>query len=170
MTSQTELEGIARRVIDDNLYMTLGTSGGRDQPWVTPVYYSARAYTDFYWLSGPEADHSRNIRSQPQVSIVIFDSQAAIGSAQAVYMSAVAEEITRDELARAIEIFSRESVERGGGEWTTEEVQPPAALRLYRAAATQQFILCPRKYGEPCRLHGRSGDHRTLVDLANDRG
>jgi hypothetical protein len=166
MTSQTELNDIARGVIDDNLYMTLATSSEGGRPWVTPVYYSAGGYTDFYWVSRPEAEHSRNISAQPQVSIVIFNSQVAIGSAQAVYTSAVAKEITGDEIAGGIEVFSRGSVERGAGEWTTDDVQPPAALRLYRATATRQFILCPREYGEPCPLHGRSGDHRTLVDLA----
>src|ERR687891_376250 len=119
---------IARAVIDANLYMVLGTAGEDGRPWVTPVYYSAGGYTDFYWVSRPEAVHSRNIAARPQVSIVIFNSQTPIGTAQAVYMSGVAEEVTRADLAGEVDIFSRGAQARGAGEWTLERVQPPAHL------------------------------------------
>jgi hypothetical protein len=161
------LGDIARAVIDANLYVILGTAGHDGQPWVTPVYYSARGYTEFYWVSSPEAAHSRNIAARPQVSIVIFDSQAPIGTAQAVYMSGVAEEVTGAAVVRGIDIFSRGSRARGAGEWTAERVQAPAHLRLYRATASQQFALCPRKYPEPCPIHGRTDDHRIAVQLSD---
>ena len=165
MDDQPDLEGIARAVIDANLYIVLGTASENGHPWVTPVYYSAGGYTDFYWVSSPEAMHSRNVAARPQVSIVIYNSQAPIGTAQAVYMSGVAQEVTGTEVASGVDIFSRGSLARGAGEWTPEKVQPPAALRLYRATASQQSILCPRKYPEPCLIHGRTGDHRVPVKL-----
>jgi Pyridoxamine 5'-phosphate oxidase len=167
MDNQQDLGDIARAVIDANLYMVLGTAGDDGQPWVTPVYYSAGGYTDFYWVSRPEAMHSRNVAARPQVSIVIFNSQTPIGTAQAVYMSGVAEEQTGADIARGIDIFSRGSLAKGAREWTPEDVQPPAPLRLYRATASQQFILCPRKYPEPCPIHGRSDDHRVAVQLGD---
>ena len=77
---QSGLGNIARAVIDANLYMVLGTAGEDGRPWVTPVYYSAGGYTDFYWVSRPEAVHSRNIAARPEVSIVIFNSQTPIGT------------------------------------------------------------------------------------------
>jgi nitroimidazol reductase NimA-like FMN-containing flavoprotein (pyridoxamine 5'-phosphate oxidase superfamily) len=165
---QPDLEDIARALIDANLYMILGTAGEDGRPWVTPVYYSAGGYTDFYWVSSPEAMHSRNIAARSQVSIVIFNSQTPIGTAQAVYTSGVAEEVTGDEVAHGVEIFSRGAQAQGAGEWTPEKVQPPARLRLYRATASQQFILCPRKYPEPCPIHGRSDDHRIAVQLRGE--
>jgi nitroimidazol reductase NimA-like FMN-containing flavoprotein (pyridoxamine 5'-phosphate oxidase superfamily) len=168
MDRQSELGDIARAVIDANLYMVLGTAGEEGRPWVTPVYYSAGGYTDFYWVSRPQAMHSRNIAARPQVSVVIFNSQTPIGTAQAVYMSGVAEEVTGADVARGIQIFSRESQRRGAGEWTPEKVQPPAHLRLYRATASEQFILCPRRYPEPCPIHGRTEDHRIAVALGPD--
>ena len=119
MDHQPDLGDIARAVIDANLYMILGTAGDDGHPWVTPVYYSAEGYTDFYWVSSPESMHSRNIAARPQVSIVIFNSQTPIGtaggpvsegdvhSAQAVYMSGVAQEVTGVEVSRGVDIFSR---------------------------------------------------------------
>lgn len=65
---QPELREIAKSVIDDNLYMVLGTASEDGRPWVTPVYYSAAGYTDFYWVSRPEDDtfteHRLAARSQ----------------------------------------------------------------------------------------------------------
>jgi hypothetical protein len=52
------------------------------------------------------ARHSRNLAARPQVSIVIFDSHARIGMGQAVYVSAVAEELTISAHARP-RIFMR---------------------------------------------------------------
>lgn len=175
---QPNLEGIARAVIDANLYMILGTVGEDGQPWVTPVYYSAEGYTHFYWVSSPESRHSRNISVRPQVSIVIFNSGTPIGTAgspvgegdgsttQAVYMSGVAGEITGTEVERGVGAFSRGARARGAGEWTPENVRPPSHLRLYRATAAQQSILCPVNYPEPCSVHGRTDDHRVEVQLA----
>ena len=168
MDRRSNLEDIARDLIDGNLYMTLGTAGDDGQPWVNPVYYSADRYVDFYWVSSPETVHSRNIAARPQVSIVIFNSQTPIGTAQAVYMSGVAEEVTGAEVSRGVDICSRGAQAQGAGVWTLEKVQPPAHLRLYRATASQQFILCPVKYPEPCQLHGRSDDHRVPVQLRTD--
>jgi len=165
MNHQPELAAIARAVIDANLYMVVGTAGEDGQPWVTPVYYSAGGYSRFYWVSRPEAVHSRNIAARPHVSIVIFNSQTPIGTAQAVYMSGVAEEVTGADVAAGVDIFSHGAQARGAGEWTPEKVQPPAHLRLYRATASEQFILCPRRYPEPCPIHGRTEDHRIAVQL-----
>ena len=76
------------------MYMVLGTADESGQPWVSPVYYASAEYKEYYWVSSPEVRHSRNIAIRPQVSIVIFDSQAPIGTGQGVYMSAIAEELT----------------------------------------------------------------------------
>jgi hypothetical protein len=46
------------------------------------VYYAPEGYAKFYWVSSPEATHSRNLMTRPEVSIVIFDSQAPVGAGQ----------------------------------------------------------------------------------------
>ena len=52
-------------------------------------------------------------------------------------MSAVAAELTGGELERGIEVFSRVSLSHGAKPWGLEDVQPPAALRLFRAKASR---------------------------------
>jgi hypothetical protein len=143
MSAEQDLAAIARSIIDSNMYMTLGTADEAGRPWVSPVYYAPAGYTDFYWVSSPEARHSRNVAVRPDVSIVVFDSRAPIGTGQGAYMAAVADELTGAELERGIEIFSRRSVEHGAREWLLDDVQPPTAYRLYRATASEHFVVDP---------------------------
>lgn len=144
MTQQSELEAVARGIIDSNLYMTLGTADENGRPWASPVYYAPAGYTEFHWVSAPEATHSRNLAARPEVGIVIFDSRTPINTGQGVYMSAVAEELTGDDVDPGIEIFSRRSQAHGAGEWTRADVLPPARRRLYRATASETFVLGAR--------------------------
>ena len=145
-------EAAAREILDANLYMTLGTADESGRPWATPVYYAPERYTEFFWVSSPEARHSRNIATRPQVGIVVFDSRTPIGTGQGVYMSAVAGELTGAELERGIDVFSRRSVAHGAGEWTPDDVRAPARRRLYRATVSEHWVLGP-------------GDQRTPVTI-----
>ena len=161
MSQRHDLGVIARSIIDSNQYMTLGTADEAGRPWVSPVWYASAEYREFYWVSSPEATHSRNLATRPQVSIVIFDSRAPIGTGQAVYMSALAEELEGVDLDWSIAIFSRRSEAHGASEWKPEDVRPPAVHRLYRATASEHWVLDPA--GHP--VHGRALDHRTAVKV-----
>ena len=131
----------ARAVIDSNSYMTLGTADESGVPWVTPVWFAHSGYREFLWVSSPEARHSRNLEARPEVSIVIFDSQVSPGDAEAVYVSARAEELSGEELESGVEVFSRKSESAGLPAYSRADVQEPARLRLYRAVATEHFAL-----------------------------
>ncbi|MEU3334807.1 hypothetical protein [Streptomyces sp. NPDC006668] len=86
----------------------------------------------------------------------MFDSSAAIGTGQGVYMSAVAEEVVdADASGRAMEVFSRRSLGHGGRAWALDDVRGDSGMRLYRAVADDHWILA--KDGRP--------DHRIPVDL-----
>jgi hypothetical protein len=130
-------------IVDSNLYMTLATADENGRPWASPVWYASSGYAEFYWVSSPEATHSRNLAARPEMAIVIFDSRAPVGTGQAVYASAVAEELSGADLDRGIGVFSRASVAGGAGEWGPEDVQAPAPHRLYRAIATGHWVLDP---------------------------
>jgi Pyridoxamine 5'-phosphate oxidase len=161
MTDQQDLEAIARAIIDANQYMTLGTANEAGRPWVSPVWYALAHYREFFWVSSPEATHSRNLVARPQLSIVIFDSRAPIGTGQGVYMSASAEKLAGVDLDRGVSIFSRRSEAHGASEWKPEDVRPPALHRLYRATAEDHWVLDPA--GHP--IHGRALDYRTPVTI-----
>jgi hypothetical protein len=151
----TDPGAVAHGIMDDILYMVLGTADEGGRPWVSPVYFAHSDYSELFWVSSPEATHSRNIAVRAEVSIVVFDSTVPVGSGQGVYMAAVAGEVPGEELERGIAIFSRRSLETGGRAWTADDVRGAAGLRLYRAVASEHSILA--KDGAP--------DHRVVVDF-----
>jgi hypothetical protein len=156
--------------------MTLATAGPDGRPWASPVFYAAAEYTEFYWISAPEATHSQNLAQRPDVAIVIFDSGVAEGEGQAVYMSATAEQVAARDVSRCLAVYpgpDRPGPDRPGPArtgppgpgprpLTPEQLQAPAPYRLYRAIVSEHSILCPRGTG-PCELHGRAFDHRIPV-------
>ncbi|WP_051833342.1 pyridoxamine 5'-phosphate oxidase family protein [Streptomyces sp. NRRL S-646] len=146
---------IARRIVEANLYMVLATADEGGRPWSSPVYFAHAGYREFFWVSSPDALHSRNIAVRPEVGISVFDSSVAIGTGQGVYMAAVAECVDGPHVARGLDVFSRRSVRHGGRVWTAEDVGGDSGMRLYRAVADGHSILA--KDGQP--------DHRVPVDL-----
>jgi nitroimidazol reductase NimA-like FMN-containing flavoprotein (pyridoxamine 5'-phosphate oxidase superfamily) len=146
---------VVRDIIEANRYLVLATADATGRPWTSPVYFAHIGIVEFYWVSAPDVTHSRNVEVRPEVSIVVLDSQAAIGTGQGVYMSGTAKLLEGGETARGIEAFSRRSVADGGEEWAGEDVRPGAGLRLYRAIADAHWILA--NDGTP--------DHRIPVPL-----
>ncbi len=141
MRGEADPVATAKAIIDANLYMVLGTADERGCPWVSPVYYAHVDYREFLWMSRPETLHSRNLVARPQISLVTFDSSMPIGTGQAVYMAATAEEVTGDTRLAMIDVFSRRSLGHGGGALALEDVEPPAELRLYCGTAAAHFVL-----------------------------
>ena len=118
-------------------YMTLATADAEGVPWATPVWYATEDGRRFYWVSDPNARHSRNIAARPEIAIVIFDSTVTPGDADAVYLAARAEPVGID----GIEIFNRVGAAQGLEQWGAERVTAPAKHRLYRATVTEAFRL-----------------------------
>jgi nitroimidazol reductase NimA-like FMN-containing flavoprotein (pyridoxamine 5'-phosphate oxidase superfamily) len=132
---------LAREIMDANQYMTLATADGDGRPWATPVWFAHQGYTDLFWVSRPDARHSRNLAVRPEVGIVIFDSTVPAGSGQAVYVEALAGELEEAGREQGIAIFSRRSEAAGAAPWGVADVSGPAPLRLYRARASAHFVL-----------------------------
>lgn len=155
MTSAADRATVARAIIDHTQYLVLATADEAGRPWASPVWFAHAAYREFFWVSSPEATHSRNIDARPEVGIVIFDSQVPIGTGQGIYMVATAGELHGDGAERGIEVVSRGSVARGGHPFALADVRPPSGIRLYRAVASEHSMLA--KDGAP--------DHRVTVTI-----
>jgi len=140
----TEFSDMARDIIESNRYMVLGTADEAGVPWVTPVWFAQSDYRRFIWVSSPDRRHSRNVKARPEVSIAIFNSQVAVGSGQAVYMSARAEELSGTELERDVAVFDAAGQAQGlPRRWALEDMVAPAPYRLYRATVSQHWVLDP---------------------------
>ena len=131
----------AHRLIDRNTYLTLATGDADGRPWASPVWFAARGLSEFYWVSRIVRRHSRNIEARREVALVVFDSTAPVGRAEAVYVDAVAQQVDDTDLAAALAVYSGRSVERGLPAWDASAVTGDAPHRLYVARATEVFVL-----------------------------
>lgn len=61
LKDEQALAAIARSIIDSNRYMTLGTADESGLPWMSPAWYAVAEYRESFWVSSPEARHSRNV-------------------------------------------------------------------------------------------------------------
>ncbi|MFI5708264.1 pyridoxamine 5'-phosphate oxidase family protein [Kribbella sp. NPDC051620] len=129
----------ARRIIHANNYLTLSTADQAGRPWASPVYFTPDGGLDFYWVSRPDSRHSQNLTARPEVAIVIFDSQVPVFHAEAVYLTAHAEQVPDADLPPCTEIYRSRLPELTI--FTPEHLQPPNPLRLYRAHATEASVL-----------------------------
>ncbi|MFI6292318.1 pyridoxamine 5'-phosphate oxidase family protein [Nonomuraea sp. NPDC050790] len=157
-----DLAAMARSILDAGVYATLATADRDGTPWASPVFFAHDGYRDFYWVSSPEATHSRNLADRPELSLVVFNSQVVPGSGQAVYMRATARQVT--DLEAALAIYPGAPA-RGGRPMAPEDLSAPRPYRLYVANVTGHHVLCPRETGVPCSPHGLSHDHRIAVTL-----
>jgi uncharacterized protein YhbP (UPF0306 family) len=143
VSSTADTAATARRLVDANMYMTLGTADAEGRPWVSPVWYARAGPDALLWVSKPQARHSRNIAVRAQVAIVIYDSSVPVGRAEAVYLEAVAEELDGQGMERALAVYSEHGRALGLAAWTVDDVREPARFRLYRANVTATFVLGP---------------------------
>ena len=157
--AEEELAEMARRVIDGNRYLVLGTVEDDGHPRLSPVYFTPARYRDFYWVSSPDARHSRYLRARPDVRIVVFDSSVAPNQGEAVYITARAREVPPQELPQVVgEAFDPDT--RGGRAFTPDELSGDGDLRLYVATATAYDVHV--RAGHP--THGTGIDRRVATD------
>jgi general stress protein 26 len=159
MSSHPDLDAMARQVIDANHYMTLATRDHAGQPRLSPVYYTCARYADFYWVSSPDAQHSRNITEWSEVEIVIFDSTAPVGESEGVYIGASARAVADEQYDS---VWAEAFKSTAGARWFTPEELHECSLRLYVARARSLEVHVPA--GHP--VHGRGVDTRQPAEPA----
>jgi len=83
----------AKDIIKKILYITIATSNKNGEPWNSPVYSAFDKEYNFYWASWKENQHSKNIKENNQIFIVIYDSTVLEGTGEGVYIKAKAYEL-----------------------------------------------------------------------------
>ena len=137
-------DDIARGILAAGRYVVLATADADGVPWSSPVWFATDDRRALYWVSHPEARHSRNIAVRPRIALTVFDSTVEAGHGQAVYMSATAEQLVDPAaVERGLTVFSVEAARQGLGDWGLDRISGPARLRLYRANVDEHWILDP---------------------------
>ncbi len=146
-----------KKIISDILYITLATSSKDGEPWNTPVYGSYDESYNFFWISSPESKHSKNIKENNQVAIVIYNSTDPEGTGEGVYIQAKAYELTDlDEIEKALKFhYGRKNKPAR----PISDFQDYSPRRVYKAIPEKFWI------NETQKVNGYPADIRSEVDM-----
>lgn len=124
----------AKDIISSNIYMTVATASPKGDPWISPVFFAYDDTYDLYWVSDKDSRHSKLIRENNRVAIVIFDSSAPEGEGDGVYFEAQAVELNdTEEVKKAMMILGNRATQDEFKIWKIEEVTENGVWRIYKA-------------------------------------
>lgn len=119
----------AERILGTILYATVATCSKDNLPWNSPVRCVRDDNLHFYWFSDKESQHSRNVRGNSHVFLVIYDSTVPEGQGAGVYVQAKAYEVSDpEEITLARRIKKGASVDR-----PADDFLGTAVRRVYKA-------------------------------------
>ncbi len=152
----------AIKIISENLYMTIATASNNGKPWISPVYFASDSKLNFYWSSSKDSLHSRLIKKNKNVAVVIFNSSAAEGTSNAVYMTGKASEVSGKGIQHGLNLL----YERTGKTSKYFKNMKPSdytgssPVRIYKFMPTRFWML-----GESVRVKGKLVDVRKKLRL-----
>ena len=133
-----DFEKRAKEIISKIPYITIASLSKEGEPWNTPVFSAHDENYNFYWGSYRESQHAKNIRINPNVFLVIYDSTVLPGTGEGVYIKAVSEEL---EDPKEIEIVHRLLKDRHVVPyWKIGEVKGDSPIRLYKARPNKVWM------------------------------
>lgn len=132
-----ELVTRAYELLNSIEYINIATVSDAGMPWNTPVYAKFDECINFYWSSWKEAEHSKNIRFNPEVFITLYDSTRKRGdnNRRCLFVKAQAFELTEDEL-----------IERGINLLYGNDIKIPELGEYIGDAIKRIYITKPSKF------------------------
>ena len=153
----------ARKIIEKILYITIATASKDGRPWNSPVYSAYDDNYNFYWASWKENQHSKNIRANNNVFLVIYDSTVPEGTGEGVYIQAKAYELSDEkEIKHALSYLDGRVNKKKDPKTRVAEFQGDKPRRLYKALPEKVWV-----NGEG-NINGNYIDKRIEVDLLKE--
>lgn len=150
----------ARKIIEKILYITIATVSKDGRPWNSPVYSAFDDNYNFYWASWKENQHSKNIRENSNVFIVIYDSTVAEETGEGVYIQAKAYELEDEkQIKHALSYLDGRINKKGRHKVSQFTENMPR--RIYKAVPEKVWI-----NGEG-DINGEYVDKRAEINLLN---
>jgi general stress protein 26 len=92
----------AKQILEKIQFMHLATISDKGRPWNSPVWFACDKNFTFFWNSSKEAQHSKNIRNNNNIFVVVSDYDIK----RAVYMEGKAYELDDEaEIKEILEVF-----------------------------------------------------------------
>jgi len=134
---QLKLNQKAKDIIAQNIYLTLSTMG--DKPWAAPLFYCTDQEYNFYFISQPDALHSKHIIDNPHVAFAIFDSHAPEGSGNGVQASGTVTLLeTETEIIEGLKYYHTTFID-----CTPKDFVGDKPYRLFKLTPDEFYILDP---------------------------
>lgn len=125
----------AKEILSTVLYATIATASKAGKPWNSPVAGFWDDDYNLYWFSDKESVHSRNIRENEDVFIVVYDSTMPEGTGEGVYIEATAYEVTEPE-----EIEQVVGLQKGDMRCEADQVSGDTIHRFYKAVPKNAWV------------------------------
>lgn len=153
----TNLTNKAKEIIEKMTYITIASISKEGKPWNAPVFSAYDNNYNFYWGSYRESQHSKNIRANENIFLVIYDSTADAGTGEGVYIEAIGTELGDSKEIELVHTLlqTRHRVPY----WKLEQVQRNGPIRLYKAKPKRVWM----NSGE--EINGSYIDTRVEIDL-----
>jgi hypothetical protein len=152
----------AAEILEAKKIIVVSTAGKDNQPWNTPVAgFRFPGEATFYWTSWQENQHSKNIRENNRVFIVVFDEESAKG----VYLLAEAHELNDEqEVWAAAMVFgdNNKFCPSNGDEYLGDKPR-----RIYKAVPNQAWMNAD-KTGENGKFQYDYRKEISLEELTNN--
>ncbi len=131
----------ARAILDAVIYPTVTTVDENNQPWAAPQFTAYDPTTKtLYWCADSQSQHAQNIAHNAQVYIVAYDSMAAPGAGDGVYVRAEAEIVTNEhEQDTAFTLLLKKHA--GVPYWSIADIRAAdSPVKLFKAHATSAWV------------------------------
>lgn len=125
----------AKEILEKIIYATIATAGNDGKPWNSPVRHVYDSDLNIYWFSDKENQHSRNVRDNEDVFIVIYDSTVPEGDGEGVYIQAKAAELNDPE-----EIRLARRIKKGVDMDAPDDFMGDAIRRVYKAVPQRVWM------------------------------
>jgi general stress protein 26 len=137
MPWRTAMKDKVKEITDKIVYATIATVDKNGQPWNSPVWsFHDDGYT-YYWCSWKENQHSKNVRDNGKVFIVVYDSTVPEGTGEGVYFQANALEV--NEPREIEEILEKRSKHKPSNR-EVKEFQGEYPRRWYKAVPEKIWL------------------------------
>lgn len=133
---QSKLNEIAKKIIKNNIYLTLATSDG--DPWAAPLFYAVDNEFNFYFISQMDCVHVKHILKNHKVAFAIFDSHQKEGEGNGVQGSGEAFLMKDNELDTAFKWYQTTYVPM-----KKESFSGKAPYRFFKLVTEKFYVLDP---------------------------
>jgi uncharacterized protein YhbP (UPF0306 family) len=134
--NQQKLNSIAKKILKDNIYLTLATAGVK--PWAAPLFYCKDPDNNFYFISQMSSVHTKHILKNPRAAFAIFDSHAPEGKGNGIQGEGRVKMVTDKDIPSALKWYHTSFIEV-----TENSFRWKMPYRLFKLTPSKFYILDP---------------------------